>query len=74
MKVSNDKKIGTYWNRYSVFIKNQISICDIIADPKYVQMQQEQWGVTMADKVKIFYENQKKNPTIGRNESFVDRQ
>ena len=25
MKVSNDKKKGTYWNRYSVFINNQAS-------------------------------------------------
>ena len=34
MKVSNNKKKDTYWNRYSVFINNQTSICDIIADPK----------------------------------------
>ena len=28
----------------------------------------------MTDKEKMFYENQKKNPPIGRSESFVDRQ
>ena len=57
MKVSNDKKKDTYWNQYSVFINNQTSICNIIADPKYISIQQEQWGVTMTDKEKMFYEN-----------------
>ena len=74
MKVPNDKKKDTYWNRYSVFINNQTSICDIIADPKYIQIQQERWGVTMTDKEKMFYENERKYPPIGRSESFVDCQ
>ena len=65
MKVSNNKKKDTYWNRYSVLISNQTYICDIIADPKYIQIQQEQWGVTMTDKQKMFYKNQKKNPPVG---------
>ena len=43
------KKKDTYWNRYSVFISNQTSICDIIADPKYIRIQQEQLGETMTD-------------------------
>ena len=60
MKVFNDKKKDTYWNRYSVFINNQTSICDIIADPKYIEIQQEQWDVTMTDKEKMFYKHQKK--------------
>ena len=41
MEVSNDEKKDTYWNRYSVFINNQPSTCDIIADPKYIEIQQE---------------------------------
>ena len=60
MKVFNDKKKDTYWNRYSVFINNQTFICDIIADPKYIQIQQEQWDVTMTNKEKMFYKHQKK--------------
>ena len=28
----------------------------------------------MTDKEKMFYENQKKNPPIGRSEAFVDHQ
>ena len=42
IKMSNDKKKDTYWNQYFVFINNQTSICDIIADPKYIWIQQEQ--------------------------------
>ena len=41
MQVSNDKKKDTYWSQYSVFVNNQPSICDIIADPKYIKIQQE---------------------------------
>ena len=45
MRVSNDKKKDTYWNWYSLFINNQISICDIIADPKYIQTKQKLWQI-----------------------------
>ena len=74
MKMSNNKKKETYCNQYFVFINNQTSIRDTIADPKFIQIQQEQWGVTMTDKEKMFYENQKKNPPMERSESFADRQ
>ena len=30
------------------------SICDIIDDPKFIRLQQQQWGVTMTDKEKMF--------------------
>ena len=57
-----------------IFVNNQISIHDIIADPKYIRTQQKQWGVTITDNEKMFYKNRQKDPPIGRSGSFIDRQ
>ena len=73
-KVSNNQMRDTYWTRFSLLMSNQTSICDIIANLKNISMQKEQWGVTMTDKEKTFWENHKKKQPIRKSSSFFDCQ
>ena len=53
------KKTQNYWTKYELFIKTQNSLFDIHGDATYVSLQEKFWGVTMTDRDKQFYEDQK---------------
>ena len=64
-KVSNNKKKGTYWTKYSEFIISQNSLFDVLADKESQITQGKLWGVMMAEKEFKFYDNQSETPQVG---------
>lgn len=58
LNVASEKKI-TYWKRYTRFLKDQSSLCDIINDAASRLQQEKQWCVMLSDKKIKYHGNQK---------------
>ena len=59
LKVANEKKKIRYWEHHSKFLKNQSSLCDIIAEAASRLQQEKQQCVKLSEKKIKYHENQK---------------